>query len=82
MRDSRRNSLVFCHAHGAQNLEFLRLAVPGRLCKAFWGVEEKAGKDIHRPTIVHKPLKGGRIAYFSLTAMTRFSKDSHKPAPD
>jgi hypothetical protein len=44
MGDRCPNSLVFCHAHGAQNLEFRWLAVPGRLCKAFWGVGEIAGK--------------------------------------
>jgi hypothetical protein len=53
MGDSYPNSLVFCHAHGAQILEFRWLAFPKRLCKAFWGVEEKSGKDFHRPEIVH-----------------------------
>jgi hypothetical protein len=44
MGDSRRISLVFCHAHGAQILEFRSWLSP-RLSRAFGGGEEKAGID-------------------------------------
>jgi elongation factor P hydroxylase len=37
MGDSRPDSLVFCHAHGAQILEFYRLAIPERLSRALCG---------------------------------------------
>jgi len=57
-------SLVFCHAYGAQILEFRWLAVPGRFCKAFWGGEEKAGNEFHLPAFVHWPLKGARYRPF------------------
>jgi hypothetical protein len=33
--DCRLCSLIFCHAHSAQILEFSRLACPGRFCGAF-----------------------------------------------
>lgn len=45
-------------------------------------VEKYAEKVIHRPSNVHKPLKGGKFAYYSLTVMKRFAKVSHKPTPD
>jgi hypothetical protein len=43
MSDSRPGSLVFCHAHGAQILEF-RLAVSERLCSTFWGGKREPEK--------------------------------------
>jgi len=55
MGDYRPYSLVFCHAHGAQILEFRWLAVPGRFCRAFWGREEKAGNDfISRQLFIYR----------------------------
>jgi hypothetical protein len=42
--DSRPYSLVFCHAHSAQILEFQWLAVPGRLCRTYWGGRRKPEK--------------------------------------
>jgi hypothetical protein len=43
MGDSRPHSLVLCHAHGAQNLEF-RLAVSERLCSASGGGKREPEK--------------------------------------
>jgi hypothetical protein len=57
MGDSRPDSLVFCHAYGAQILEFPWLAFPGRLCRALWGRDEIAG-DFHLLAILQGLLKG------------------------
>jgi hypothetical protein len=46
MGDSRPYSLVFCHAHGAQILEFQWLAVPGRLCAARFGAGRRKPEKI------------------------------------
>jgi hypothetical protein len=37
---------------------------PRRFSRAFWDGEEKAGKDIDPPAIVHWPLKGTRFRPF------------------
>jgi hypothetical protein len=42
MGDSRRNSLVFCHAHGAQIMEYRYFAAPDASQKRL-DEEEKAG---------------------------------------
>ena len=55
MGDSRPYSLVFCHAHGAQILEFRWLAVPIHFCGVFWGRVEKAGNDfVFRQLFIHR----------------------------
>jgi hypothetical protein len=57
MGDSRRNSLVVCHAYGAQILEFRRWLSPDASHERFGAGEEKAGEDINIPAVVHCPLK-------------------------
>jgi hypothetical protein len=56
------------------------LAVSGRFCRAFWGGEEKAGKDFHRPKIVHWPQKEDKIspvsAFGNETFLKRFPQAS------
>jgi hypothetical protein len=74
MGDSRPNSLVFCHAHSAQIPEFSRLANPGRLYRAIWGRDKKAGKDFHPLAIVHWPLKGAKFRPFQPCGNEAFLK--------
>jgi len=51
MGDSRPYSLVSCHTHGAQILEFPWLAIPKSLCRALWGGDEKAELKVHPPQL-------------------------------
>jgi hypothetical protein len=82
MGDSCPISFVFCHAHGAQIPEFSRLVVPGRLYRTLGGGDKKAGRVFLPPAIVHWPLKGQHFVRFSLAAMKRFLKNSHRPLRD
>jgi hypothetical protein len=81
MGDRRPYSLVFCHAHGAQILEFRWLAVPGRFCRAF-GVGRRSRNRYHLPAIVHSPLKGAKFRPFQPNGNEAFLKKFPQAAPD
>jgi hypothetical protein len=81
--DSLWNSLVFSHAHSAQILEFRWLAAPNASQRGLERGRESRKGFFHLPAIVHEPLEKGRnIARFNLAAMKKFSRNSHRSAPD
>ena len=84
MGDSRPSSLVFCHAHSAQILEFSRVGRPRTLLSERFGAGTGIPEGAFVPTAnVHPTLNRGRSSSrFSSTAMKRFSRISHKPPRD